>query len=72
MRRPKREKVVGAWIKLHTETLHDLHSSPSIRVIKAREMKWMRHVTGISGKNTCRVLIRKPKGKKPLQKCRLL
>jgi hypothetical protein len=47
MLRPKREKVVGVWIKLHNEELHDLNSSLSIRVIIARGMRWMRHVTGI-------------------------
>ena len=35
---PKREEVRGAvgWSKLHNEELHDLFSSPDIRVIKAR------------------------------------
>jgi len=47
MRKPKREKLVGAWIKLHNEERHDLHSSLSIRVIITRGMRWMRHVTGI-------------------------
>jgi hypothetical protein len=44
---PKREKVVEAWIKLHNEKLHDLHPSPSIGLIKARGIRWMRHVSGI-------------------------
>jgi len=44
MPRPKREKVVGAWIKLHNEELHDFHM---IRVMKARGMGRMRHVTDI-------------------------
>jgi hypothetical protein len=48
MPRPKREKVVGAWIKLHNEELHDFHSSLCIRVITARGNRCMRHVTGIS------------------------
>jgi hypothetical protein len=42
MPRPKREKGVGAWIKLHNEELHDLYTSPSIR-----GMRWMTHVRGI-------------------------
>jgi hypothetical protein len=35
---PKREEVRGAvgWSKLYNEELHDLFSSPDIRVIKAR------------------------------------
>jgi hypothetical protein len=33
----KREEVTGKWIKLHTEELNDLYSSPNIvRMIKSR------------------------------------
>jgi hypothetical protein len=32
---PKRDEVMGEWIKLHNEDLRDLYSSPStIRIIK--------------------------------------
>jgi hypothetical protein len=42
---PKRDDVTGEWRKLHNEELHDLYSSPSIiRIIKARRMRWVRHV----------------------------
>jgi hypothetical protein len=35
--RPKREKVIGVWKRLHEE-LHDLYSSPNIaQVIKSKE-----------------------------------
>jgi hypothetical protein len=38
---PKRDEVTGGWRKLHNEELHDLYSSPStVRVIKARRMRW--------------------------------
>jgi len=47
MSRPKREKVIGAWIKLHNEKLHDLHPSPIIRVIKARGLRLISHASGI-------------------------
>jgi hypothetical protein len=34
---PKRDEVMGEWIKLHNEELCDLYSSPSIiRIIKSR------------------------------------
>jgi hypothetical protein len=48
--RPKRDEVTAEWRKLHNEELHDLYSSPSIiRVIKARKMRWARHVERIGG-----------------------
>jgi hypothetical protein len=31
---PKREDVTGSWRKLHNEELHNLYSSPNIRMIK--------------------------------------
>jgi hypothetical protein len=41
---PKRE-VDGSWRKLHNDELHSLYSSPNIvRVIKARTLRWERHV----------------------------
>jgi len=71
MHRPKGEKVVGDWIKLHNEELHDLHYSQRYWGDKAGGMRWMRHVTGIlDNKNSCRILIRKPEGKTPHQKSR--
>jgi hypothetical protein len=37
----KRDKVTGERRKLHDEKLNELHSSPNtIRVIKARRMRW--------------------------------
>jgi hypothetical protein len=37
--RPKREKVIGGWRKLHNEELYSLYSSPSIiRMTKSRRM----------------------------------
>jgi hypothetical protein len=41
---PKKEEVTGAWIKMHNE-LHNLFSSPNIRVMK--EMLWTGHVASV-------------------------
>jgi hypothetical protein len=65
---PKRDEVTGEWRKLHNEEIRDLYSSPSIiRVIKSRRMRWAGHVARMSEKrNTYRLLVRKPEGKRPL------
>jgi hypothetical protein len=49
---PKRDEVIGRWLKLHNEELHNLYCSPSIiRMIKSRRMRWVGHVAhmGIKG-----------------------
>jgi hypothetical protein len=60
--------VTGEWRKLHNEELRDLYSSPSIiRIIKSRGMRWTGHVARMGEKrNTYRLLVGKPEGKKPL------
>jgi hypothetical protein len=65
---PKRDEVTGEWRKLHNEDLHDLYSSPSIiRIIKARRMRWAGHATRMGEKrNAYRLLVGKPKGRRPL------
>jgi hypothetical protein len=65
---PKSDEVTGEWRKLHNEEFHDLYCSPNIvRVIKSRRMKWVGHVAHMSeGRGVCRVLVRKPEGKRPL------
>jgi hypothetical protein len=41
---PKREEVIGEWIKLHNEELYDHRCSPyTIRVIRSRRMRPARH-----------------------------
>jgi hypothetical protein len=36
----KRDEVIGGWIKLYNEELHNLYCSPSIiRIIKSRRMR---------------------------------
>jgi hypothetical protein len=39
---PKREKVGGGWRRLHNEELHNLYTSPIMR-IKSTRMKWIEH-----------------------------
>jgi hypothetical protein len=66
---PKRDEVTGEWRKLHNEKLRDLYSSPSIiRIIKSqRRMRWAGHVARMGEKrNLYRLLVGKPKGKRPL------
>jgi hypothetical protein len=65
---PKRDHVTGDWRKLHNEELHNLYSSPNvIRMIKSRRMRWAGHVAGLGVKrNTYRILMGKPEGKRPL------
>jgi hypothetical protein len=54
-----RGKIVGVWIKLHNEELHNLYSSPSIiRMIKSRSMRWAGHLARIGEKeNAYRILV---------------
>jgi hypothetical protein len=53
---------------LHNDELHNLYSSPNIvRVIKSRRMRWVGHVARIGeGRGVYRVLVERPKGKRPL------
>jgi hypothetical protein len=65
-------EVMGGWIKLHNEELHDLYSLPSIiRIIKLRTMRWLGHVVQMGEKrNVYRLLVGKPEGKRPLERPR--
>ena len=52
--------------KTHNEELNDLFSSPIIRVIKLRRMRWAGHVARM-GKMMClMLLVEKPEGKRLL------
>jgi hypothetical protein len=49
----QKREVDGSWRKLHNDELHSLYSSPNIvRVIKARKLKWARHVAHM-GEGRC-------------------
>jgi hypothetical protein len=64
----KRDEVTGEWRKLHNEELHNLYSSSVIiRQIKSREMRWAGHVARLGQERKLyKVLVGKPKGKRPL------
>jgi hypothetical protein len=64
---PNREED-ASWRKLHNDELHNLYCSPSIvRVIKSREMRWLGHAAHMEeGRGVCRVLVGRPKRKRPL------
>ena len=66
--RPIRDEVTGEWRRLHNEELNDLYSSPNIeRMIKSRRMRWAGHVARMGEeRGVYRVLVGKPKGKRPL------
>jgi hypothetical protein len=40
----KSDQVTGGCMELQNEELHNLYSSPSIRIIKPRNMRWVGHV----------------------------
>jgi hypothetical protein len=65
---PKRDEVTGEWRKVHNDELHNLYSSPNIiRMIKSRRMRWGGHVAHMGEKrNTYRILLGKPEGRRPL------
>jgi hypothetical protein len=66
--------VIGGWRKLHNEELHNLYTSPSIiRMIKSRRLRWAGYVAGLGEKrNTYRILVVKPEGKRPLGRTRCM
>jgi hypothetical protein len=65
---PKREEVTGEWSTLHSEELYNMYSSPNIiRQIKLRRTMCAGHVALTGEKRqVCKLLARKPKGKRPL------
>jgi hypothetical protein len=63
---PKKDGVTAGW--RHNEDLRDLCSSSSmIRIVKSRWMRWVGHVAWMGEKGSVyRLLVGKPKGKRPL------
>jgi hypothetical protein len=68
----KRDEITGHWRNLHNGELHNLYSSPDIiRQIKSRRMRWAGHVARMGeGRSVYRVLVGKPKGKRPVERPR--
>jgi hypothetical protein len=69
---PKRDKVTGGRRKLHNEELHGLYSSPgTVRVIKARRMRWAVHVACMGEmRRVYNILVGRPEGRRPLGRSR--
>jgi hypothetical protein len=68
----KRDEIVGGWIKLHNEELHNLYSSPEIiRKIKSRRIRWAGYIAPMEGKrHAYRLLMVKREGKRPPERHR--
>jgi hypothetical protein len=64
----ERDVLTGEWRRLHIEELYNLCSSPYIIwLIKSRRKKLPGHVAGMGDRRGAyRVLVGKPKGKRPL------
>jgi hypothetical protein len=44
-----RDEMTGVWRNMHNEELHDLYSSPNIRIVKSRMMRLAGYVVCIGG-----------------------
>jgi hypothetical protein len=65
---PKRDEETREWRKLNNDELNDQNSSPNIvQVAKEKRIRYAGHVE-LMGENrgAYRVLVGKPKGKRPL------
>jgi hypothetical protein len=65
---PKRDEVTGGWRKLDDEELHGLYCSPSsVKVVKARRMRWAGHVARMGEvRGAYNILVVMPEGRRPL------
>jgi hypothetical protein len=63
----KRDEVRGEWRRLHNDEFNDLYSSPNIRVIKSRRMRWAAHVARMGeDSGAYRILVGRTEGRQPL------
>jgi hypothetical protein len=52
---PKRYKIIGGWINLHDEELHNLYASANIIImIKPRKIRWLGHVAHMGARRGLR------------------
>jgi hypothetical protein len=65
---PKKDEGTGGWRKLHNEGLYNLYASPSIIIMmESRSMRKAGHVARKwTKRNSCRILVGKLEGKRPL------
>ena len=62
-----REEITGELRKIHNTELHALYSFNIIRNLKSRRLRWAGHMEHMEqSRNAYRVLVGKPKGKRPL------
>ena len=64
----KKDEITGERRKLHNTELHALYSSPNIiRSFQSGRLRWAGHVARVEhSRNTYRVLVGKPEGKRSL------
>jgi len=67
---PKRDEVTGEYRKVQNEELKCLYSSPNIFRVKKSRMRWVGHVAGMRERVVYRVLVGKPKGRRPPERPR--
>jgi hypothetical protein len=67
----KRDEITEKCRKMHSKELQNLCKSPDIRQTKSWRTRWAGHVARMGqGRNVYRVLMRKPEGKRPLERPR--
>ena len=68
---PKTDEVTFEWRRLHKKEIYALYCSAIIiRLIKSRRTEMAGHVAHMGERSEYRVLVGKPKGKRPLGRTR--